>query len=209
MGERGRHPCKSLRVGVSHFPASATVAGGRLYWPPSLLSSPLFWCPQPSGASLGTGLSPMSCINTTKGSHRANSAVAPQGIKGERGYAGPAGEKGESVSCSCSGCGCKESFKRGVPTPPPSSTGLEIFPRGGARDPCCPCPSHSSWGSAQAGGCGCGGGGCEEIPAGFLQRRRLRRGRGGPVSWQNSPLLPDQGQGLLFSIEATFMGVLR
>lgn len=118
MGEGGRHPCKSaLGVGVSHFPAWATVAGGRLYWPPSLLSSPLFWCPQPSGASLGTGLSPTPCINTTKGSHRANSAVAPQGIKGERGYAGPAGEKGESVSCSCSGCGCKESFKRGVPHP--------------------------------------------------------------------------------------------
>jgi hypothetical protein len=82
LGERGRHlrgatPCKgALGVGMSHFPAWATVAGGRPYWPPSLLSHPLLWCPEPSGASLGPSCTPTpplphptptSCISTMVG----------------------------------------------------------------------------------------------------------------------------------------------
>lgn len=59
------------------------------YFGPLSLQVPAAHTPPPPGIS-----------PPPQAGHRANSAVAPQGIKGERGYTGPAGEKGESVSCS-------------------------------------------------------------------------------------------------------------
>lgn len=60
-------------------------------------------------------------ISTVTAGHGANSALSLltcQGIKGERGYIGPPGEKGESVSLS-PGSGAPHGQEESVPAPPP------------------------------------------------------------------------------------------
>lgn len=76
------------------------------------------------------------------------SLLTSQGIKGERGYAGPSGEKGESVSLHCSpALGWQQGFKQSPSLLAASTTATKIFPEAceaGTR-PLLPCPlNHSS-----------------------------------------------------------------
>lgn len=57
------------------------------------------------------------------------SLLTSQGIKGERGYAGPSGEKGESVSlCRTPAWGWEQGFKQSPSLPAAPTAATEIFP---------------------------------------------------------------------------------